>query len=450
MKLSMSSADIQQLRFHEKKLVMADWQYTSQSASKLSWISVAFSFVAALTMRFLLKDTFFFMYLGSFALYLIGALFSKKWSIVGYSAILIAEVLTICRFNLGMWDNELILVMASFVSLFGLLPSFYAFRCMCNYKTVFKELEKCEGFPNFIANTADLYGDKLYIHDEENTVYESRKEASYNPFNSEDDVIEEEVRRYQDAKVKAKKKPIEMDLTVDGKIVTRAEIEKARKAREKEAKKGGLFIGRFELVFPIADLNGNDFDRKRAWMYKWRDNNDLAVKNFVLFAFLLMVGILGSGFGSFKVFFDYLVIAVFIMGTNQMKMGKWYAPLTLFAATMYTVSLTAGSIVSFIFTLAAFAVNYGLIIAVIRYILNYKTYKALSEQEGFPSFIRTTADLYADKIYIVDKKEPIADNGIVKRQVKIMNIGYDEKPKKNEGAWNAFDYMDKKDDENES
>ena len=51
-------------------------------------------------------------------------------------------------------------------AVFALVPSYFAFRCMYNYNYVFKELRESEGFPNFIANTADLYGDKMWLFPE--------------------------------------------------------------------------------------------------------------------------------------------------------------------------------------------------------------------------------------------------------------------------------------------
>ena len=54
----------------------------------------------------------------------------------------------------------------------------------------------------------------------------------------------------------------------------------------------------------------------------------------------------------------------------------------------------------------------------------------------------------------MEKREPVVKGNLQQKRVKVMNIGYDDKPKKDEGAWNAFDYMDEKAeekrDENES
>jgi hypothetical protein len=128
-----------------------------------------------------------------------------------------------------------------------------------------------------------------------------------------------------------------------------------------------------------------------------------------------------------------------------MKMGKWYAPLTLLGATIYMFA-SAKNEIGLLCILGAFVFNFGMVLGTIRYVLNYRLYKELSRQPGFPSFIQTTADKYAGQLYITEPAEPKpAPTG--KRPVKVMDIGFDDEPKKDIGAWNAFDYMDKKDDE---
>lgn len=448
MKLSINTSYFPETNFYQRKEMMTQWRATSDYACKFAWICAALSLASSCAL-FFIKDTFFFVFLGSAALYLLGALLSKKWKYLGYISVLIAEFMSLCRFYLDIPENKMVLGIAAVVSLFGLVPSYFAYKCVYNYKSVFKELEKCEGFPNFIANTADLFGDKLYIHDEEATVYESRKEASFNPFNSEEEIRSEEVRRYQDARVKTKAEPIKMNLTADGNFISAEEEEAIRKAKKAQERKGGVFIGNFELIFAHGDLNDRDFDQKRILMGKWRGNNELATKNFITFAFILMMAVLTSGFGSFMGIVNNFVVVLFIIGTNQMKMGKWYAPITVIVSIIYSLLICANSAFSLFFLLAAYIYNFGLVISVIRYILNYKIYKALSTQEGFPTFIRNTADLYGDKLYIVEKRPSLKKGEFSDRPVKVMDIGYDNTTKKDEGAWNAFNYMDEKEDGNE-
>jgi hypothetical protein len=89
-----------------------------------------------------------------------------------------------------------------------------------------------------------------------------------------------------------------------------------------------------------------------------------------------------------------------------------------------------------------------MLVGLLRYVLNYKIYSKLKTQDGFPSFTKSTTDLLADKLYIVEKREKVKKlEETVARRVKVMDIGYDDGVKKDEGAWNAFDYMDEKDEE---
>lgn len=447
MKLSMETMYFPEAKFHHKKEMMADWTATSANASRLSCVSLVVSIAAAGTL-WVFKDTYFFIYFGCAAMFLIGALFCKKWLYPSYLAVFAGELLSFVRFYLEMPENKAVFGVAMVVALFGLVPSYFAFRCLFNYTSVFKELEKSEGFPNFIANTADLLGDKLYLQDEEETVFENITEASYNPFNSAEDIKNEEVRRYQKARVESGAKPIEMNVGVDGRLVSAEEEKAKRKEKENEAKKGGFFIGNYELVFAHGDLYDDDYDQKRIFMGKWRANVNEATNNFPVVALLLAMAAMASGFGSIMGILNFAVIVVFILATNHMKMGRWYAPVTMLVAVIYSLTLAVSDI-SVLLLLGAYFFGFRMFTGIIRYTLNYKNYKILSKQAGFPTFIRTTADLYGDRLYIVEKREPVVKGNLQQKRVKVMDIGYDDEPKKDEGAWNAFNYMDEKKDEDD-
>ena len=227
---------------------------------------------------------------------------------------------------------------------------------------------------------------------------------------------------------------------------TREEEEEKRRLKEEEAKEGGLFIGNYELIFSHGDWSVADYDQKRQFMGKWRENVQESTNNFPLFALFLAMAAMTSGFGSMLGIINFAVTVVFIVATNHMKMGKWYAPVTMLVAVIYSLSL-ATSAIAVLMLVGAYLVGFRMFTGIIRYILNYKSYRILSKQAGFPTFIRTTADLYADRMYIVEKREPLVKKDPSQRVVRVMDIGYDNKPKKDEGAWNAFNYMDEKNDE---
>jgi hypothetical protein len=389
------------------------------------------------------KDEYFYVYGGSAAMFFLSGILCKKWSFLGYVSVFLSLALCVLRFNVDMLQGVHIISAVVAQAVFALIPSYFAFRCMYNYNYVFKELRESEGFPNFIANTADLYGDQIYLKDEEESVYEGRVRASYNPFSTDEQIREEEVRREMDAEARDTSEPIRMDIGASGTAYYRPMPE-----TEASYKHGIAIFGR-EIIFKHNDIEKSTFNEKKILMSKWRDNIEMTTKNFPVFTLLVMVAVMAASFGSFLGMLNYAIVVVFVIGTNQMKMGKWYAPLTLLAATIYLFGICTSDI-AILCAIGAFVFNYGMIPGTIRYVLNYRLYKALSTHPGFPSFIRTTADLYGDKMYIVEPQAPVVKKDPSQRPVRVMDIGYDNKPKKDDGPWNAFDYMGKKeDDEND-
>jgi hypothetical protein len=100
---------------------------------------------------------------------------------------------------------------------------------------------------------------------------------------------------------------------------------------------------------------------------------------------------------------------------------------------------------------AAYVVNIGIIIAPVIFLINKRIYNELSTMEGFPAFVRTTADLYGSQMYMVEERTRV-EKKTSKDHFVTMNIGYDEIEKKPEEdkAWNAFDYMDEDNKEKEN
>jgi hypothetical protein len=286
----------------------------------------------------------------------------------------------------------------------------------------------------------------MYLRDKEKSMYQNKTEVSYNPFNTKEDVIKEATERYHDTVVKQKPEPIEMNIGTDGKLIFAEKQRLVEQEKQKAAVKGGVFIGNFELIFAHSDLENRDYAEKHVLMGKWRQNLEMVENGFSFFVFILMISVMAANLGSLMGMLNYLIVFVFVIGINQMKMGKWYAPITMIFAILYTTSFM-NNMISVIALLVAYIVNFKMLVGLLRYILNYKIYKKLKTQDGFPTFTKTTADLFADQIYIVEKQDKINKTNVGMKPVKVMDIGLDDKPKKDEGAWNAFDYMDEKDEE---
>lgn len=445
MKLSMEIAYVPEADFNQKKEMMVDWRKTSVNASNFSAISAVACFICAIAL-WLLRDNFFYINFASAAIYIIAYFACREWKFVGFLAPIIAFSLSCSRFFIEEITNRKMFIVVCVVAVVGAIPSFFAYRCAYNFRNVFKELKNSEGFPSFVANSADLYGKKIYIHDKEKTMYESKTEVSYNPFNTEEDISKEATERYHDTVVKSKQKPIEMNIGVDGKLISAEEENRRAEEKEKSEKKGGLFIGGFELIFAHSDLDNKDYSEKHILMGKWRYNLQMMENGFTIFVFLLMIAIMAANLGSLAGMLNYIVVLVFILGINQMKMGKWYGPVTTVIAIIYTTTFM-NNMISVLALLLAYIYNIKMLVGIVRYVLNYKIYKKLKTQDGFPTFAKTTSELYAGKLYITEKREKVKMmEAAAKRPVKVMDIGFDEKPKKDEGAWNAFNYMDEKDE----
>ncbi len=437
MKLNMETVYVPEADVIQCRDMMTHWRETSEKVSKFSFICFLLSVMSFLSLL-ACKDPFFYVYAGTSGLFLIGGIFSKKWYYTSYVSVLLGAILNCLRFYLPLSENKAVLGAAIITAVVGLVPSFFAFKCIYNFNTVYKELEKRKGFPSFIANTADLYADKIYLKDKEKSKYETLNEVSFNPFNSADDIRNEEVRRYQNASKKATTEPIRMDVGYDGKLVE-AKEEKPKKLKD-SYRYGKTIFGR-EIIFLHNDISTSSFDEKRELMYKWNENVAYATKEFPIFVFLMMLAVMASGFGSIYSFVNNIVIVIFVLGVNYMKMGRGFAPIFILIGVIYSCVMM-NSEICLLLVLGAYIINRGIIFGTIRYVLNYKIYKQLKKERGFPSFIRTTADLYADKLYIIDKDETIRKKDPSQRVVRVMDIGYDNKPEKDEGAWNAFDYMD--------
>ena len=442
-KLSMEIMYVPQATVSQKKEMVLEWRLESENAFRFSMISAGVSFMAMLIFLFGKAD-FWYVYAGSVAISLLSGYMAKKWSIVGYGGIFGSLLLNCLWFSIGFPENYVYVGSIILAAICSLLPCFSAIRCIFNYSEVFIPLKNSKGFPDFIMSTADLYGDKMYLKDEpDENIYDNKYEASYNPFKTDKDISDEEYRRSQELKSRGLNEPITMNIGEDGEIDN-------EKPKEPKTYKHGFKIGSFEIVFLHDDLDESmDFQEKSLLMSKWRGNIDRAERNFYTFFMLIAVSCMAGGFGNFAAtVLRFLVLALFIVGIVGMKNGYTYGAFVTLGAVVYSFAMI-NEVISLFLVLGAYIFNFGILVAPIIFLINKPIYNRLSEMEGFPTFVRTTADLYGSQMYILDKKPPI-----VKRTNKdhfiTMNIGYDDEPKKPEEdkAWNAFDYMDEKKEEN--
>ncbi|MBE6800060.1 MAG: hypothetical protein E7529_02510 [Ruminococcaceae bacterium] len=441
MKLSMEIMYVPVANIHQKREMISDWRFTSDNASKFSLVAALVSVLATISMKFF-GDEFYFIFLGSGALYLLSALFCKKWYFSAYISVIVAWLVTCSWASFGLSKDDIPEILCfAVVCIMQFIPIVYSCRCLYNYAPVFKELKKCKGFPNFIANTADIYGDKMHIKDEP---VSNKAQASHNPFNTQKDIQAEEFRREQDLKIRAKSKPLEQAYESSG------SQERVRIEQNIEYKYGFSILGR-EIKFLHNDIPSSSFEEKKRLMSQWNHYLKEAERDFFIPLFLMMVSIMGAGFGSFMGFIMYAFIPLYIMFFNYLKTSKAFAPYGIFVVVAMYLSCVMNNFMSAGLAVGFLILSRRVWVACIMSIINRPIYKALSKEEGFPSFIRNTADLYGDKAYIVEKREPIKRRILSDDEKIVMNIGFDEEPKKEEKAWNAFDYMDEeKDEKNEN
>lgn len=441
MKLSMETMYVPVANISQKRDMISDWRTTSDNASKFSLVAALVSILATISMKFFHND-FYFIFLGSGALFLLGALFCKKWHFSAYISVIVALLVTCSWASFGLSkDNIPEIVCFAVVFIVQSIPVFYSYRCIHNYSSVFKELKKCKGFPNFIANTADIYGDKMHIKEKNNP---ENVQASYNPFNTQNDIRTEKFRREQDLKVRGKSKSLEQDYEKSN------SQERVRIEQNIEYKYGFSILGR-EIKFLHNDIPSSSFEEKKRLMSQWNHYLKEAERDFFIPLFLMMVSIMGAGFGSFIGFIMYAFIPLYIMFFNYLKLSKAFAPYGIFVVVAMYLSCVMNNFVSAGLAVGFLILSRRVWVACIMSIINRPIYKALSKEEGFPSFIRNTADLYGEQAYIVEKREPIKRRILSDDEKIVMNIGFDEEPKKEDKAWNAFDYMDEeKEKENES
>lgn len=437
MKLSMETMYVPVADIHQKRDMIADWRTTSDNASKFSLIAALVSVLATISMKFFHND-FYFIFIGSGALFLLGAMFCKKWHFSAYMSIIMGLLVTCSWLSFGL-NKEKIIEICCFAVVFivQIIPVFYSYRCIYNYSSVFKELKKCKGFPNFIANTADIFGDKMHIKEKTNS---DNVQVSYNPFNTQDDIRSEKFRREQDIKVSGKKKWVEQNCEKSD-LQERVRIE-----QNIEYKYGFTILGK-EIKFLHNDIPSSSFEEKKKLMYQWNHYIKEAEKDFFIPLFLMLVSIMGAGFGSFSGFFLYAFVPLYIMFFNYLKMSKAFAPYGIFVVVAFYLVSVMNNFMSAGLAIGFLVCSYRVWRACIMCIINRPIYKALSKEEGFPSFIRNTADLYGGQAYVVEKQAPLKSKIIRDNEKIVMNIGFDEKPEKEDKGWNAFDYMDEETDD---
>lgn len=454
-RFNMDTTYIPEASIYEHRDLMFEWE----EAVKYGTISGLVTAVCAFLIGYLCSDFgdwYEFPLYGVMLALLVGSNFARKWKYPAYLVNIVAFLGYIALWLIGFREmGRDALIMSGIGLASGSVMSFFNLKCIRNFYPVFKELEKCKGFPSFIANSADLYGEKMYLKDEETA--DDKYKASHNPFNSKEEIEKEEFARSQNLKSNVKTEKV---LNVGEEKGNNYANKRRNAANNYKKEEYGFSILGLDIVFPHNYIPAMSFEDKKDLMFKWNSNVEAATGHLVIPLFFMILGTLFSFIGgrSFIPVFAGIGSVLFtIIGTNNMKMGNLRGAFeTLIALGVYA-SIGGfvgggGNGIPMVFVFVSSLVNIIIVLPTLRYIINYHIYRQLSTQEGFPTFIRTYSQKYAKDMYILEDEPKAEKKPPVNKEKLVMNIGYDEKPKADEGAWNAFNYMDeeKDGDENEN
>lgn len=454
-RFNMDTTYIPEASIYEHRDLMFEWE----EAVKYGTISGIVTAVCAFLIGYLCSDFgdwYEFPLYGVMLALLVGSNFARKWKYPAYWVNVLAFLGYIVLWLIGFREmGRDALIMSAIGLASGCLTSFFNLKCIRNFYPVFKELEKCKGFPSFIANTADLYGEKLYLKDEETA--DDKYKASHNPFNSKEEIEKEEFARSQNLKSNAKTEKV---LNVGEEKGDTSANKRSSSASNYKKEEYGFSILGLDIVFPHNYIPAMSFEDKKALMFKWNSNVEAATGHLVIPLFFMILGTLFSFIGArsfIPVFAGIGSVLFTIIGTNNMKMGKLRGAFETLAALGVYAAIGGfvgggGNGIPMVFIFVSSLVNIIIVLPTLRYIINHHIYRQLSTQEGFPTFIRTYSQKYAKDMYILEDEPKVEKKPPVNKEKLVMNIGYDEKPKADEGAWNAFNYMDeeKDGDENEN
>lgn len=433
-KLSMEIMYVPVASNDEKRNMMTDWRTTSGRATKYSLLCAACEILISI---FLLREKYGFWYipLAVAAILSLSALLTRKWLLSGYTCVILGTLLG-CSGLLAPLPDEVFLAAAVTVGAFlPLLPSVFAFRCMYNYNDVFLELKKFEGegFPDFIRNTGDLYGEKIYIREEDESQYDGKFKSSYNPFYTQADYYREEFLRSQNTKNRKPSKAKVLNIDTNKDNVNRSE-ESNKRYRE---------IFGYEWIICHEDLDTATREQRKSVADKWRENTQLFERDYMISVFFMMLIIMAGNLGSFEGMLNYLDVILFTFGITSTKLNNPVGPAIVIGSILYLTVFTGHFLILGLYLVLLYFCRW-IFVGTVRFYLNYRYYKKLKHLPGYPSFLATNQDIFAKQIYITDDKpEPVKKS--TPKNAIVMNIGYDG-DKKEDKAWNAFDYMEETND----
>ena len=431
--LNMETAYVPAAKLKQVQEMMSNWRENNKRIRICSFITVATSIFSAMNFVYEEKwDACLINFMVALIFLIAGIMVTKSSRVVyciPFLGLMIFSVLPVQYVDMTIRTFFMLTVFIP-----ALVASWFSYKALYNYRNVYIPLTKRKGFPNFVFSTADMYANKMYLKNkDEKTVAEKRVEASFNPFNEQEDITDEEVERMNTLRYEELKRH-EKDL-VKGPYYESKEVKHSADMEEKY--EHGFSIFGIDFIIPHNKIEGATKAENRKVMGRWNELKKNMFENEFLWIFLLAACIMVYMWTSPSVagLLLYIFLALYVIGTNFVKKDEAKGfPLVL---CIYLFALIPAMFVTQI-VLALFTIVK--LPGYIRWLCNLPIYRKLSKQPGFPSFVENTADVYGEQMYIIEKQEP--NKKLPKLDPIIMDIGYDNDEKKDKG-WNAFDYLEK-------
>lgn len=201
-------------------------------------------------------------------------------------------------------------------------------------------------------------------------------------------------------------------------------------------------------------IEDTTFSDKNKMMFAW--NNFVNTTCIVLRIYLLvqivatMFAMMDGGVGI--VYIIFALINVYVSSSIKSYEKRGFIIYLISWAISFIVFFSVAKMCGTFIGRGLLAVNVlvGIVpvFPIIRCLLNFRLLTALSKEDGFPSFIRNTADELGSQMYILEKPPEVKLNderyyNKTTDKAIYMDVGFDSPDKKpKEDTWNAFNYRD--------
>ncbi len=461
LKLNMEICYVPVAKLKDVKEMMTNWNNNNKLIRYCSIASIAISFI---NLHYLnVSDSDFAMLMCIFSdiiMAVLAILVNKSNKLIYYLTFVGTMLFSFSSSFIRL--ETLTLPIAIALSLPFLATCFFTYKAILNYEEVYLKLKERKGFPHFVFSTADMYADKMYLKNkDEKTVAEKRVEASFNSFNEESEITDEETKRMNTLRYEELKRH-QTDVSSD-------EYFKAKEVKhsvdpDKKYKYRLSFFG-IDLLIPHDDIETSSKEEKRRIMRLWYQIGDGLFKNEALMIMFLLFDILVINIGGmgFNALIYVPLLVLYIFGTNLIKMNKQSGfvitvacQCSFFFPAFSGLHMLATGIVTVTFAYFMIFILPGLI----KWRINFPLYKKLSEEPGFPSFFEDKKELYGDDYHIIEDIKPMVKR--TNQEKLIINIGYEDEDeevnkrladfnykaqnetvqKLENTAWNAFNYLE--------